>query len=257
MSFNPQYRASPTTLGEGQRTTGTVDDTGALRVSVAGGSTGSSSQQVQGNIAHDAVDAGNPVKVGGVANSSPIGVASGDRADLWMTQHGAPVIGAVGLPGNDAVSIVVGLPRTTVNTGAPLGVVNHVFNGSSWDRARGINATTGLGIAASGEPLWTTNDLSELRINTNASGDTALVAAVSGQTTRVHAIRLSVAGAVIVQIKNGSTVLEVFNFAGNGGSVLLNFRGRPYYKTSANTALNINLSGTVQVDGRLEYITSA
>lgn len=33
MSFNPQYKASPDTLLEGQRTTGTVDSSGALRVS--------------------------------------------------------------------------------------------------------------------------------------------------------------------------------------------------------------------------------
>lgn len=32
MSFNPHYKATPDTLSEGQRSTGTVDSTGALRV---------------------------------------------------------------------------------------------------------------------------------------------------------------------------------------------------------------------------------
>ncbi len=105
--------------------------------------------------------------------------------------------------------------------------------------------------------LQPSNLLTPLRINTAASGVTQLVAAASGQTTRVHRMKLSVAGAVIVQIRNGATVLEVFNFAGAGGNVILDFDGNPWYETSANTALNINLSAAVQVDGRVEYITSA
>ena len=94
---------------------------------------------------------------------------------------------------------------------------------------------------------------SALRINVAASGDTALVAAATGKRTKVHALRLSAAGAVIVQIKAGSTVLEVFNFAAAGTMPPLELRHAPYYQTGANEALNINLSGAVQVDGRLEY----
>lgn len=39
MSFNPQYKATPTTLAEGQFATGTIDSTGALRVNPNLGST--------------------------------------------------------------------------------------------------------------------------------------------------------------------------------------------------------------------------
>lgn len=95
-----------------------------------------------------------------------------------------------------------------------------------------------------------------LRINVAAAGDTALVAAVAGQATRVYGLRLNVAGAVIVQIKRGATILEVFNFAGAGGGAYLDLRELPYYTTAANEALNINLSAAVQVDGQLEYFTS-
>jgi len=94
---------------------------------------------------------------------------------------------------------------------------------------------------------------SSLRINVAASGDTALVAAASGKRTKVHALRLSAAGAVVVQIKDGTTVLETFNFAAAGTMPPLVLRHAPYYTGSTNTALNINLSGAVQVDGRLEY----
>lgn len=107
------------------------------------------------------------------------------------------------------------------------------------------------------QSLLTTNDMTGLRINTAALGDTALVSATASHTTRVHALRLNVAGAVIVQIRDGATVLEVFNFGAAGGSAQLEFRDRPYYVGTVNTALNINLSAAVQVDGRIEYVKSA
>lgn len=97
---------------------------------------------------------------------------------------------------------------------------------------------------------------SRLTINVAASGDTALVAAATGLRCRVHGLRLSVAGAVIVQIKAGATVLETFNFAAAGTMAPLVLRFQPYYETAANQALNINLSGAVQVNGALEYTMS-
>ena len=97
---------------------------------------------------------------------------------------------------------------------------------------------------------------SRLRINTAASGDTALVAAAPGLRCRVHGLRLSVAGAVIVSIKAGATVLEVFNFVGAGTMTPLVLRFQHYYQTAPNEALNINLSGAVQCNGALEYTMS-
>lgn len=97
---------------------------------------------------------------------------------------------------------------------------------------------------------------STLQINTAASGDTELVAAAAGLSCKVYGLRLSVAGAVIVSIKRGSTVLEVFNFSAAGTMAPLVLRFQPYYKTGANEALNINLSGAVQCNGVLEYSVS-
>ena len=95
-----------------------------------------------------------------------------------------------------------------------------------------------------------------LRINTAASGDTTLIAAVAGLSTKVYSLRLSVAGAVIVSIKAGSTVLEVFNFVGAGTMAPLVLRFKPYFQTATNEALVINLSGAVQCNGAIEYTVS-
>jgi hypothetical protein len=48
---------------------------------------------VGGNVAHDIADAGNPVKIGGVAvsgSATPTSVASGDRTRFIANQHGIP-----------------------------------------------------------------------------------------------------------------------------------------------------------------------
>lgn len=50
---------------------------------------------VAGNVAHDAVDAGGPVKVGARAvavGASPAAVAAGDRTDLIANRHGVPYV---------------------------------------------------------------------------------------------------------------------------------------------------------------------
>lgn len=96
------------------------------------------------------------------------------------------------------------------------------------------------------------------RINNNGvGGDFTVVAAVAGKSHRIYGIRISVAGAVIVQIKDGAgTVLEVLNFAAAGGAAFFDLRFYPYYTTTAGNAFVINASAAVQVDGRVEYTTA-
>ena len=55
--------------------------------------TGASAAQVQGTVAHDGVDAQNPVKIGGKANlDEPTAVADADRVDAWFDQLGRLVV---------------------------------------------------------------------------------------------------------------------------------------------------------------------
>ena len=89
--------------------------------------------------------------------------------------------------------------------------------------------------------------------NAAAAGDITVVAGTSGRSVRVYGLRLSAAGATIVQIKDGAgTVLEQFNLAAGGG-VRLKLRGTPFYIGTQGNALIVNSSNPVQVDGELEY----
>jgi len=132
--------------------------------------------------------------------------------------------------------------------GAGPGAVQGYTKQGDGTLALNVSTTSGSGQAAS--------SLSKV-VSANTSGSTPLLAATPGQTNRVHGLRLSVAGAVVVSILDGATLLERFNFAGNGGGIVLDLREKPYYTGSVNTALNISLSAAVQVDGRLEYVTGA
>ncbi len=56
-------------------------------------STGAAAQQVQGNVANDSPDAGNPFKVGGVGRTTlPTAVTDGDRVDAQFDKMGRQVI---------------------------------------------------------------------------------------------------------------------------------------------------------------------
>lgn len=96
---------------------------------------------VGGNVAHDAVDAGNPIKIGGRANSTaPTAVAIGDRVEAWLTTRGEQ---AVFLNSGDGSTVLVITPADAMNNGIfalTVDARNAVYNGTTWDRMRGDTA---------------------------------------------------------------------------------------------------------------------
>lgn len=88
-----------------------VDTNGVLKVV---GGTAASADQVQGNVAHDAVDSGNPVKIGGVASdAAPTAVAVGDRANGWFGLNGQQIVAS----NNEVATLLTSAARTaTTNT---------------------------------------------------------------------------------------------------------------------------------------------
>jgi hypothetical protein len=107
----------------------------------SGGVTGMAG--VSGDTAHDSVDAGNPVKIGGYASAAqPTAVATGDRVNAWLSRTGAQEIAgsaaSMGDGGTDATGTL--LFTDGDGTARPLGVRATLFNGTSWDRQRTIDA---------------------------------------------------------------------------------------------------------------------
>lgn len=63
------YKSSPSTLSDGEYDALRLTSAGLLRVSVAENGVSTTEQEVQGGVAHDAADAGNPVKIGGIGRA--------------------------------------------------------------------------------------------------------------------------------------------------------------------------------------------
>ncbi len=107
-------------------------------------------------------------------------------------------------------------------------------------------------------PLLTTSDLTSVHVTRSTSGETSAVSATASQTTRVHMVTILVAGAVTVELLDGSagTSLRKWVFPDKGG-FFSGFVERPLAKTTANTALYVKTSAAVAVDVTLDYEKSA
>lgn len=105
------------------------------------------------------------------------------------------------------------------------------------------------------DSLIQVSDLTPVVLNIGTATTTEIVAAVPGQTTRVHRLRINVAAANTVTIKDGSTTLHVMQFTA-AEKETFGFSSRPWYITAVNSALNITTSTTGQVNGVLEYVRS-
>jgi hypothetical protein len=134
--------------------------------------TGAEGSKTVVDPAHDDADDGNPVKIGGRADTgTPAGVADGDRVNAWFTPNGALVtrIGTVEqwLLDADAVD----------NTAVPVLSVagfGYVFNGSTHDRLRGDT----LGVHVSRQATAATATLS------NVASSATSVTLLSANTSR-------------------------------------------------------------------------
>lgn len=108
---------------------------------------GTTAAQVQGNVASGVADSGNPVKVGGVFNTTPATIATGQRADVQLTPRGSLRSALVlnQTAGADGVSNSV-LGTSFFETGNTVGLYSGVypsyFNGTTWDRQRIPNSTS-------------------------------------------------------------------------------------------------------------------
>jgi hypothetical protein len=139
--------------------------------------------QVAGDVAAGGTDSGNPVKVGGINNTTLPTLTNGQRGDLQLSTRGSVY---TTLAVNNSTTVITSradnadgvVVSATANN---LGVQsrNTIFNGTSWDRTATIlNATNsvGTGIAAAGilaqfddtsPTVITENQFGNLRMSNN------------------------------------------------------------------------------------------
>lgn len=138
--------------------TGNALGTAAAPLVVSAGGSGTTADQIQGNVASGATDSGNPVKVGGLATSNGLlgPVTAGQRVNAAHTTFGqVSVAFSVRMAGADGMtnSELAAITTTDGTTTARLLVAGQTFNGVTWDRTRKVNLYKRVpSSAASGNP---------------------------------------------------------------------------------------------------------
>jgi hypothetical protein len=114
---------------------------------------------VEGNVASAATDSGNPVKIGGVFNTSPPGVSTGQRVDaqsdangnLRIRMTGSSTTGADGILNTNLTSSLLSSEGSGGVANRPFINAPYAFNGTTWDRnftcpnSAVVNVTAGAG----------------------------------------------------------------------------------------------------------------
>lgn len=87
-----------------------------------------------------------------------------------------------------------------------------------------------------------------VKLETASSGDNTVYLGKPGRIIRAYEVRITVAAAVIVIAKSGSTELDEWNFGANGDQLILTKREKPYLVCAEGESLIFNLSGATAID---------
>ena len=185
-----------------------------------------------GNVASGVTDSGNPVKVGGVFNTTLPTLTNGQRSDLQTDNRGnlRTIQTAAILAGSDGGSNSLAyLPNSNGGSSNALAVAPTLFNGTTWDRARSPNLTSRLPSSAA-----TTNA-------TSSKASTAWLFSVSWYNTNAAARFLKIynkASAPTVGTDTPFLTIALPQTAGNS----ITFQSPLYLSTGLAFALTVNAS---------------
>lgn len=252
--------ASQATLTPGNPGMFFIDTTGTLCTSSGGGGAGGATsanqtngnQQVQGNVANGATDAGNPVKVGGVYNTTLPTLTAGQRGDMQVNANGVvrsqPVLNSAAAA--DAQSNTIGFFQQSGTAGANsflLGAAaNYLSNGSTWDRTRSINAAQSAGTGTQAVAIAPTSAAAAgiTPVVTGAAANNLVLKASAGNLYSAYATNLT-ATAGFLMVLNATSApadgavapLECVPLPANGTAVINYNSGPPGVFSTGITAV--------------------
>lgn len=96
--------------------------------------------------------------------------------------------------------------------------------------------------------------VSRVTVAASASGNTQIVAAVTNKKIRVVGGQLSCNGTVDVKWQSATTDITKRNFGVINKDIRYEFNPVGHFETGVGSALNLNLSAAVAVEGFIEYI---
>lgn len=95
-----------------------------------------SPSSIMGNVAAAVADSGNPVKIGGVFNTTPPTYTTGQRGDAQLSARGSLNVEIVRAATAANVTATSSDAFSTANAGLTTQGTNYIFNGTTWDRVR-------------------------------------------------------------------------------------------------------------------------
>lgn len=203
----------------------------------------SGTEVVTGNVASGGTDSGNPVKIGGVYNSTQPTFTTGQRGDVQLDARGNVRI-AINNPNTLAVATVssFGDAASNGNVGLFTNSNNSVFNGTTWDRARsgGVLGMTGVSNQASPSGGYSYNHIA-----------TATTTTVKSGVGTLHSITVNSLGTV-------ASTLTVYDSTTGSGTIIaiinsLSITGTLTFDVAFATGLTIVSTGTVAPDVTVSY----
>lgn len=126
-----------------------VISTNPMPVTISG--TGTGTAPVVGNVASGATDSGAPVKIGCKYNASAITLTDGQRGDCQVDASGVLRVRQNHVLGTDSdanSNALIAFAQNYTGSSGLLATVQHVFNGTSWDRALSCPNTAAVSVTA-------------------------------------------------------------------------------------------------------------
>jgi len=150
-----------------------VEAINLLRTTI--GASGATANQVQGNVAANVADTGNPVKIGGKVSTGPAATPIGRRVDAWLGAFGEQVVSLGGAAGIGDGGNAWQLAQSVVDgIGRPLAVIPAYYDGVNVRYGRGD--VNGAAVVAKGGSSIATG-----QVNLTAANGTLIVAARAGR----------------------------------------------------------------------------
>lgn len=210
------------------------------------GGSGAVASQVQGNVAAAAADSGNPVKIGGVFNTSPAAVAAGQRTNIQTDSlgqiravlYGADTPNAVGISAANVANISV------TQAGIFTQSFTRIWDGTNATRAQGDS--NGLSIARSlSSAVW---NFASITGGLTTTADTVMIAA-GGAGVRNYCSGISFANSAAtaseIVVKDGAATVLWRGYVGASQT------------TTQFVTFDVPLRGSANTDMIVAMVTAA
>lgn len=250
------YKASPPTLTDGMQQQVLLDANGNIKTATTP-PTGASSTQVQGTSAAGATDDGsNPVKIGGVFTTANPSLTNGQRGNLSLNTTGELRV-ALSASGGSAIGAFATTADGFSTGGVALYTMGYglVFNGTSWDRARGDANGTAVQPGLGG---WTYTSGTTGILSNTTTAVTMKAAAGASIRTFIDSCQIATTAfttSVPLAIRDGAagTVIWTVNVPTQGFLTPLTIVFSTPLRSTANTLLEVvtttaNTTGTAMVN---------